>query len=212
MGKDQISKEEFCQFCRLLYDRHLVTGVGGNVSARMGERILITPSGHSLRDLKKDVLVTLDQEGRVVEGGVATKDLAVHVGLLGLRPNINVVCHIHGAHIVAASALMDPGPDALPPITPGFAYFAHPLAMIPFRIPGTEELAGAVTKQFSNASCRALLLQNHGLVTVGEEFEEAINIAEEIDEAARIYLMTNGKAKAISAEDVRKIKGLSSSL
>ncbi len=65
----------------------------------------------------------------------------------------------------------------------------------------------ATTEQFSNSACRALLLQNHGLVTVGEDFQEAINIAEEIDEAARIYLLTDGKAKAISEEDVRKIKG-----
>ncbi|NIR17684.1 MAG: class II aldolase/adducin family protein, partial [Desulfobacterales bacterium] len=55
-----------------------------------------------------------------------------------------------------------------------------------------------------------LLLQNHGLVTTGENLEEAVNIAEEIDEAARIYLMTDGKAKAISVEDVRKIKGSAS--
>ncbi len=212
MGKDQISKEGFCHFCRLLYARHLVTGVGGNVSARIGDRVLITPSGHSLRDLRQDVVVTLDQKGRVLEGGVPTKDVAVHMGLLGIRPEINVVCHIHGAFIIAASTLIDPGPNALPPITPGFTYFAHPLTMIPFRVPGTKEFAGATTEQFSDSSCRALLLQNHGLVTVGEDFEEAINIAEEIDEAARIYLMTDGKAKAISAEDVRKIKGSSSSL
>jgi L-fuculose-phosphate aldolase len=92
MGKDQISKEGFCHFCRLLYDRHLVTGVGGNVSTRMGGNVLITPSGHSLRDLREDVVVTLDQKGRVLEGGVPTKDVAVHMGLLGIRPDINVVC------------------------------------------------------------------------------------------------------------------------
>ena len=211
MGKDQVSKEGFCHFCRLLYDRHLVTGVGGNVSTRMGGNVLITPSGYSLRDLRQDAVVTLDQKGRVLEGGVPTKDVAVHMGLLGIRPDINVVCHIHGAFIIAASTLMDPGPDALPPITPGFAYFAHPLTMIPFRVPGTKEFAGATTEQFSLSACRALLLQNHGLVTVGEDFEEAINIAEEIDEAARIYLLTDGKAKAISAEEVRKIKGASPS-
>ena len=210
MAKYQISKEDFCLFCRLLYDRHLVTGVGGNVSTRIGNRFFITPSGHSLRALNPDMVVTLDQKGRVLEGRVPTKDVGVHMGILGIRPHINVVCHVHGAFIIAASALMDPGHDALPPITPGFAYFAHPLRMVPFRVPGTKEFARATTEQFSHPTCRALLLQNHGLVTVGENFEEAVNIAEEIDEAARIYLMTDGKAKAISVEDVRKIKGSAS--
>lgn len=206
MSKNQISKEDFCLFCRLLYDRHLVTGVGGNVSARIGDRFFITPSGHSLRGLNPGLVVTLDQKGRVLEGGVPTKDVEVHTGILGIRPDINVVCHVHGAFIIAASTLMDPGPDALPPMTPGFAFFAYPLVMIPFMVPGTKEFARAATEQFSQPTCLALLLQNHGLVTVGESFEEAVNIAEEIDEAARIYLMTDGKARAISAEDVRKIK------
>lgn len=212
MSKDQISKEDFCLFCRLLYDRHLVTGVGGNVSARIGDKFFITPSGHSLRGLNPNLVVTLDKKGRVLEGAVPTKDVEVHMGILDIRPDINVVCHVHGAFIIAASALMEPGPDVLPPITPGFAYFAHPLTMVPFRVPGTEEFAKAATEQFSHPTCRALLLQNHGLVAVGENFEEAVNIAEEIDEAARIYLMTDGKAKAISLEDVRKIKGSASSL
>jgi ribulose-5-phosphate 4-epimerase/fuculose-1-phosphate aldolase len=211
MIKDQISKEDFCLFCRLLYDRHLVTGVGGNVSARVGDKFFITPSGYSLRGLNPDMVVILDQKQRVLEGGVPTKDMEVHMGILGVRPDISVVCHVHGAVIIAASTLLDPGPDALPPITPGFAYFAHPLTMAPFRVPGTREFARASTEQFSHPTCCALLLQNHGLVTVGENFEEAINIAEEIDEAARIYLMTDGKAKAISEEDVRKIKGSAAS-
>lgn len=210
MGKDRISKEDFCLFCRLLYERHLVTGVGGNVSVRVGDKIFITPSGHSLRGLRPDMVVTLEGKGRVLEGGTPTKDVDLHLGILGVRPDINVVCHVHGAFIIAASSLVDPGPDALPPITPGFAYFAHPLPMIPFMIPGTKEFARATIEQLSQASCRALLLQNHGLVTVGEDFEEAVNIAEEIDEAARIYLLTNGKAKSISIEDVRKIKKLKS--
>jgi L-fuculose-phosphate aldolase len=82
--------------------------------------------------------------------------------------------------------------------------------MIPFMIPGTKELANATAEQFSNYSCRAILLQNHGLVSIGKNFKEAVNVAEEIDEAARIYLLTNGKARVISEENVRKIKNLSS--
>ncbi|UCF57027.1 MAG: class II aldolase/adducin family protein [Deltaproteobacteria bacterium] len=206
-----VSKEDFCLFCRLLYDRHLVTGVGGNVSVRVGDKIFITPSGFSLRGLRPDMVVTVDEEGRVLEGDIPTKDVGVHLGILGIRPDTNVVCHVHGAFIIAASALMDPGPDALPPLAPGFAYFAHPLTMIAFMVPGTKEFAKATIEQFSNSTCRALLLQNHGLVTVGGNFEEALNIAEEIDEAARIYLLTNGRAQAISVENVRKIKKSTSS-
>ena len=203
-----VSKEDFSLFCRLLYERHLVTGFGGNASVRVGDKILITPSGCSLRDMNPEMVVTVNKEGRVLKGGTPTKDVEVHLGILHARPDINVVCHVHGAFIIATSTLIEPGPDVLPALTPGFVFFARPLTMIPFMAPGTKELARAVTEQFSNASCRALLLQNHGLVTVGENFEEAVNVAEEVDEAARIYILTNGKGEDISEDNVRKIKGL----
>jgi len=201
-----VSKEDFCLFCHLLYERHLVGGVGGNLSVRIGERIFMTPSGYSLRDLTVDNVLTLNTEGNVVEGSAPTKDVRMHMGILDARPDINVICHVHGAFIIASSSIMAPGPDSLPPITPGFVYFAYPLPMIPFMVPGTDELVKAVTRQFLDPACRALLLQNHGLVTIGETFSEALNIAEEIDEAARVYALTAGRARVISTEDISRIK------
>jgi ribulose-5-phosphate 4-epimerase/fuculose-1-phosphate aldolase len=199
------SKEDFCRFCHLLYERHLVTGVGGNVSARSGENIFLTPSGLSLRDVDKDTVVTVSGKGQILDGGRPTKDASMHLALLGQRLEINVVCHVHGAHIVAASVMLTPGPDTLPPLTPGFAHYAYPLPMAPFLLPGTGALTKTVIKVLSNRRHKAILLQNHGLVTVGEDFKEAINIAEEIDEAARIFVLTGGKAKAIPKKDIDKI-------
>jgi len=207
-ANQHVSKEDFCFFCRTLYDRHLVTGVGGNLSIRVGEEIFVTPSGFSLGDMVPDIVVTVNGEGRVLEGGNPTKDVEVHLGVFSERPDINVVCHAHGAFIIAVSTLLDPGPASLPPITPGFVYFAYPLAMIPFMVPGSKEFAKTVTDQFSESGCSALLLQNHGLMAVGENFQEALNIAEEIDEAARIYLLTDGRARIITNKDITDIKAL----
>jgi len=206
MHNIHISKEDFCLFCSLLYERHLVTGVGGNLSIRLGDRIFITPTGYSLRDLTPDMVVTVNNKGRVKDKGIPTKDMDLHLGILGKRPEINVVCHVHGAFIISASALMDPGRDTLPPVTPGFVYFAYPLKMISFAVPGTKEFVKAAIEPFVNSECRALLLQNHGLVTVAENFNEALNIAEEINEAARVYVLTNGRAKVIPVEDISNIK------
>ena len=207
-----VSKEDFCFFCRTLYDRHLVTGVGGNLSIRVGGKIFITPSGYSLGDIVPDIVITMNGEGRVLEGGNPTKDVKVHLGVFSKRPDVNVVCQTHGAYIIAMTTLLDPGPDSLPPLTPGFVYFAYPLAMIPFMFPGSKEFEKAATNQFSESRCSALLLQNHGLITVGENFQEALNIAEEIDEVARIYLLTDGRARIISEKDLRGIKALKPSI
>jgi ribulose-5-phosphate 4-epimerase/fuculose-1-phosphate aldolase len=201
-----VFKTDFCRFCHLLYKRHLVSGVGGNMAARCGEHVLLTPSGYSLRDVIPEKVVVLDVQGKPGEEGHPTKDMGFHLGVLQARREINVVCHTHGAHIVASSAMLEPGPSTLPPLTPGFAYYAYPLPMIPFMVPGTVELTVAVVKALSPPHSRALLLQNHGLVTVGGDFMEAINIAEEIDEAARIFVLTNGEAKTIPPGDLDKIR------
>jgi ribulose-5-phosphate 4-epimerase/fuculose-1-phosphate aldolase len=201
-----ITKKNFCRFCHLLYERHLVSGVGGNMSARTGDSIFLTPSGYSLRDMEPDVVVKVNNSGEVLEGGTPTKDADMHIGILRAKPSVNVVCHVHGAYIVAATTILEPGPDTLPPLTPGFIHYAYPIPMIPFLVPGTEILAESVIRELSNEKCRALFLQNHGLVTAGKDFQEALNVAEEIDEAARIFVLTGGRAKAIPPEYLDRIR------
>ncbi|MBN2063079.1 MAG: class II aldolase/adducin family protein [Deltaproteobacteria bacterium] len=201
-------KEEFSVFCKILYNRDLVCGVGGNVSVRFNDNIFITPSGYSLGAINPEVIVSVNMDGKVLEGGTPSMETGMHLGIFKTRAEVNTVCHVHGASLIAFSTLAAPGQDVLPPITPGFAYLAHPLAMLPFMVPGSETLSRAVKEIFSAPGCAALLLQNHGLVTVGKRFQEAINIAEEIDEAVRIWLFTGGKGSVIPDEAVARIKEL----
>ncbi len=175
------------------------------MAARMGRRIITTPSGYSLRDVVPETVVTVDEQGRIVEGPRPTKDLDMHLKVLNARPDINVVCHTHGTDTVAASTMLKPGPNTLPPLTPGFVYYAHPLPMLPFLVPGSEPLAEAVVKGICKGKGRALLLQNHGLVTLGRDLRQAVNIAEEIEEAARIFVITGGKAAAIPHDKLERI-------
>ena len=84
------SKEEFCRFCHLLYERHLAAGVGGNIAARSGDRILLTPTDYSLRDLHPDIISVINKKGLLVEGEKPTKEANMHLRILRERPDINV--------------------------------------------------------------------------------------------------------------------------
>jgi ribulose-5-phosphate 4-epimerase/fuculose-1-phosphate aldolase len=202
------SREDFCGCCRLLYERHLATGVGGNVAARSGSRIWLTPTGCSLRDVQPEQIAVVDAHGVLHQGDTPTKEAGMHLGVLRERADINVVLHVHGACLIAASTLLHPGASSLPALTPGFVYYAFPLPMLPFMVPGSPELASRVTEALSGQGDCAVLLQNHGLVTAGKSFREALNIAEEIDEAARIYVLTGGKAPSISEKHITAIKSI----
>lgn len=141
-------------------------------------------------------------------GKAPTKELRMHLAILVKRPDIDVIFHLHGAYIIAASTLLKPGPDTLPPLTPEFVFHAHPLPMLPFMVPGSRRLKGAASDSFSETRTNAILLQNHGIITVGKDFEEALNIAEAVDEAARIYVLTKGRATHIENTSIDEIKAL----
>jgi len=193
-----VDKDSFSAFCRLLYERHLVTGIGGNVSARCAEGFLVTPTGISLRDMTPGNVVVVRDDGSSGGDARPSKELSMHFGIFERRPEVNVVCHVHGDYIIAASTMLEPGPKSIPPTTPGFVYYAHPLPMIEFYPPGSPELAAGVAAAFgADRNLRALLLRNHGLITVGQTLAEAVNVAEEVDEAARVFVLTGGKASRI---------------
>jgi 3-dehydro-4-phosphotetronate decarboxylase len=203
------SREAFCQFCRILYDRHLAAGVGGNVAARVGDWIWLTPTGCSLRDVQPAQIAVVDVQGTILRGAAPSKEADMHLLVLRHRPDVNVVCHLHGAYIIAASTLLQPGPDTLPALTPGFVYYAFPLPMLAFMTPGSPELAGAVAGALrAPKTTPAVLLQNHGLVTVGKNFKEALDIAEEIDEAAHVYVLAGDRAATISERHIQAITSI----
>jgi len=199
------TRESFAAFCRLLYERHLVTGVGGNVAARSGDGVLVTPSGFSLRDVTSGDVIRVAEGETLRNDLVPSKELDMHLGILKARPEVNVVVHAHGTWIIAASTMAEPGPTSIPAVTPGFAFFAYPLPLVEFHVPGSPELAEAVRKAFSDGELKALLLQNHGLITVGATMAEALNIAEEVDEAAMVHVLAGGKSTTIPEHLIDKL-------
>jgi len=201
MLPNEITKESFVELCHILYENRLVSGFGGNVSARLDNLIMTTPTGMSLRDILIEDIVFVAPNCQVVGSkGQPTREFSMHSGILEVREDIQVVCHVHGKYLIAASAQLTPGDNSLPALTPGFSLFGYPLAMLPFYIPGSRELADAVRSAFEDTKTMALLLQNHGLITVGADMRQALNIAEEINEAAAVFVLSPGRHSTIPYE------------
>lgn len=177
---------------RSLFDRGLTHGSTGNLSVRVGERILVTPTGSSLGTVQPDELSVVDLAGRRVEGGRPSKEAFLHAAMLRARPDATAVAHTHSSHAAAVSCLdgLDPE-NAIPPLTAYFGMRIGRLPLVPFHAPGDASLE-PIAERLA-AGHHALLLSNHGPVVAGATLGAALDAIEELEETARIYLLLRGR-------------------
>ena len=190
------------EVCRMLHDTGKVSGSGGNVSIRCEDGILITPTGVSLGEVTEENLVLLRRDGGFEGTYRPSKEARMHLGCYERRPDVQALVHVHSLYAVALSCLLRPG-DRIPAFFPGYVMRVNDLPMIPYLKPGSPELARQVGDVI--AARNSVLLCNHGVVTVGKDLSQALNIMEEIEENAQLYFILNGRGHALSDEEIREI-------
>ncbi len=169
----------------------LAPGRSGNLSIRLGERVLMTPTGSRLDELEPAGLSVVGLDGGLLEGPRPTKEAALHLGIYRARTDAAAIVHLHSPHAVAASCLADLDPaDAFPPITAYYLMQVGRQPLLPFFPPGSPDLAVAVEAAAGDA--RAILLANHGLLAAGGTLDDAAVVAEEIEATARLVLLLRG--------------------
>ena len=170
--------------CRRAYERQLAFGTSGNASARLGEEILVTPSGCCLGDLTRADLVRVDLSGERLAGRrQPTRELAMHLELYRARPDIRAILHTHPPNAMAFALLG----KTIPPLTPELKLRVGKVAMVKYHQPGSRELASEVAIKLRGS---AAVLERHGLVTVGQTPLDALYVAEAVEEAARAAFLT----------------------
>lgn len=180
-----------------LYYNSMVKGSGGNISIKVNDTIILTPTGYFLGHLTEDCLSKIDITGNLIDGLKPTKELPMHLAAYASNPNTKAVVHVHPIYSIALASMLPP--DTYMPIyLPSVAAKVGRVRIIPFRIPGTSDLAKIVGDELSKSS--AVLLSNHGLVATGKSVEEAVSIANEIEENAHLYFVTGGNIKPLSDE------------
>ncbi len=191
-GSEAAARDELVAAARSLFGRGLTHGSTGNLSRRIGERILVTPTGSSLGTVRADELSVVDLQGRHLEGGRPSKEAFLHAAMLRARPDATAVVHTHSTHAAAVSCLdgLDPE-NAIPPLTAYFGMRIGRLPLVPFHPPGDAALEPLAERLA--ADHHALLLSNHGPVVAGTSLSGAMDAIEELEETARIYLLLRGR-------------------
>ncbi len=199
-------RDQICQFGRSLFERGLTPGASGNISVRLDDGgWLVTPTNASLGFLDPARLSRLNGSGRVLSGDAPTKEIPLHAALYETRRGARAVVHLHCAHCVAVSMLPEIDPKAaLPPLTPYYMMRCGETALLPYYRPGDAAVAEAIRGLAGQYSC--VLLSNHGPVVAGETLESAVFATEELEETAKLYLMTRGmNPRTLTPEQVNDL-------
>jgi 3-dehydro-4-phosphotetronate decarboxylase len=205
MNENQ-ARESICRVAKSIFDRGLTHGSTGNISVRLDDGWLLTPTGASLGTLDPARLAKLDWSGKLLAGDAPSKENFLHLAMYEERKQNGAVIHLHSTHSVAVSVLegVDPN-DVLPPITAYYVMRIGSLPLVPYFAPGDLQLADAV-RRFAGKH-HALLLANHGPVVGGSSLAAAADAVEELEETAKLFLLLQGqRIRTLTAEQVAALR------
>ncbi len=194
-----------------LFARGFSVGSAGNISVRLADGYLITPTNSSLGRLEAARISRLDPEFRHLDGDKPSKEVFMHRAFYRARPEARAVVHLHSPMATAIACLADTNPDnPIPPLTPYFVMrIGERLPLVPYFRPGDPAMEPAILA--AAAGARAVLLANHGPVVSAGSLRDAVYAAEELEEAAKLALLLRGaRTRTLTpaqVEDLRKTFG-----
>lgn len=203
---EHVLREAIVGFGRSLFERGLTPGSSGNISVRLQDGWLLTPTNACLGQLDPARLAKLDWDGRLLSGDAPSKEAFLHRAMYEQRSGAGAIVHLHSTHAVAVSCLPDIDPhDVLPAITAYYVMKIGRLPLVPYHRPGDPKLGDAIRGLAGKHS--AVLLANHGPVVSGATLEAAIYASEELEETARLHLLLHGKnPRLLNGEQIAELR------
>jgi len=185
-------RDEMAEFGRSIFDRGLTAGSSGNISVRMEDGWLLTPTNACLGRLEPARISKLAWDGRLLSGDPPSKEAPLHLAMYQERPAAAAVVHLHSTGSAAVSCLRNlPPENCLPPLTAYFVMKIGKLPLVPYHRPGDPRLGDAIRTLAARHS--AVLLANHGPVVSGVSLEAAVYAIEELEETAKLFLLLRGQ-------------------
>ena len=205
-AQEDVLRAQMVQLCRSLFDRGFSVGTAGNVSARLPDGILMTPTNATLGSLEAERIAKIDLAGNHVAGDRPTKEVFLHQAFYETRPQAGAVVHLHSTWATALSCLTDTDPDdCVPPLTPYVVMRVGRVKMLPYVKPGDPRM-GEMIRGLQGA-CAAVLLANHGPVVSGADLFSAVCAAEELEETAKLIVALQGReTRLLTADQVAELQ------
>lgn len=180
---DAALRQQLTEYATRLKNRGLTSATGGNVSYRVGDDMLISPSGFCLDEVGEAdwVRVSLETAQPYPDQLKPSSETLMHRNVYHLRPDANAVFHSHPPHVIALSLLR----IAIRPIGSEAPFLlGKEVPIVPYTIPTSPLLAESIKPYVPEHS--VMILENHGLLTLGQDLREAYNRTELSEEIAKI--------------------------
>jgi L-fuculose-phosphate aldolase len=198
-------KKELIKICRMLYDKDLVSAADGNISVKIDKnRILTTPSKVNKGYLTEDMLVVVDNEGKVIEGThKCSSEIKLHLKIYAEREDVNAVIHTHPPYATAFALAHEPIKESYLVET---LVILKNIASAPYGTPSTDEVPESIANVVK--SSEAILMENHGAVTYGADLFDAYNKMEALENVAKTIIFSKllGGPKEIPQERIDYLK------
>ncbi|TBW39012.1 aldolase [Siculibacillus lacustris] len=200
-------RDDLVRLAKSLFERGFSVGSAGNISVRVADGLLITPTNSCLGFLDADRISKLDRDGRHVAGDPPSKEVFLHRAFYETRPATGAVVHLHSTGATALSCLADvDADDCIPPLTPYVVMRVGTVKLLPYFRPG-DASAGDLIRGLNGAHA-AVLLANHGPVVAGADLRSTVQAAEELEETAKLLVLLQGqRVRLLSADQVQALRG-----
>ena len=188
-------KEKIREFGIKLIKENLTHGTSGNISCRINEKILITPSSIPYEKIELEDIIVVNFDGEVIEGRKNPSiETPLHLAIYKKRKDVHAIIHFHSQYALAVSSTVDSIPVFLDEI---FSNIGGELKVAKYALPGSEELAQNVVEVLGDKN--AVLLSNHGALSCGKNLEKAFEIAKAVEFICKIYVFASmvGKVKEL---------------
>jgi 3-dehydro-4-phosphotetronate decarboxylase len=206
MNAEKILRERIVEIGQSLYRRGLSPGSSGNISVRLEDGWLLTPTNSCLGELDPGGLSKLDWNGNLISGDKPSKEYFLHLAMYQKRQQSGAIVHLHSSHAAAISCLDGLNPEScIPPITPYFVMRVGKLPLIPYFRPGDKALAIEIAKYADKHA--AVLLANHGPVVSGNDLDSAVYAVEELEETSKLVLLLHGqKIRTLDDSQIQELR------